>query len=366
MATSTLPTTSVIGYNTTANSTWAEYHGNRTRQSYKRDPNEIQELQARFLPTILVSVPANLILIVIILCNRSLRTQTFFLGVLSLTVFDFCYSAFVLPINMDHFITWGRWRHGDIVCFIYIVLINSKVWMSALMIIVLSVERLLTKLRSVAVIGEKMRTNVSRVLIAIPWCMFLLGSMLITWIKYDEMSRNKYIHETYCLFMVEQTFHIPYMVLAFHIPLSLLVLVPIAMLLVYKYKKSDWNRLSAGAQEPEAVSLYMSTLSVWIASFVYVAFSTPMAAGLTQIVMCIRGWTKCPSMNQYKNSYTVSLLPCVIMPFLWIITVEIRAVLSSIKARVMKKVTSPDGEGNGLSFSSLRHRVSSDGTDIHH
>ncbi|XP_069120546.1 growth hormone secretagogue receptor type 1-like [Argopecten irradians] len=363
MATSVLPSMSTTWYNTTSNVTWPDYQNNNTQKTDSWTSNILPELLARFLPTILFAVPANLTIIIIILCNKNLRTQTFFLGILSISAFDLIYCVFALPINIDHYVTWGRWRHGNVICFIYIILINSKIYTTALMITALSAERLLTKLRSVAVVSDRMTRILSKVMVAMPWCFFVLFTVLCVLIKHDEMTRENYLHETYCLFMAEQTFHMPYVVVAFHIPLCLLVLGPVVMIVMYKCKKSDWDRLSSGTQETE--SLFMSTLCVWIVSFVYLVFCTPMTVCMTEIILCIRNRsTRCPTINFYKNAYTVSLLPCAIMPYLWILTLEIRAILAPLKERARKLVATPDG--TRITLSSLRHRVSADDKEILH
>ncbi|XP_069122168.1 growth hormone secretagogue receptor type 1-like [Argopecten irradians] len=350
---------SSTGYNTTDNFTWLDYRTNNTQTTNNGNDNILPELLARFLPTILFAVPANLTIIIIILCNKNLRTQTFFLGILSISAFDLIYCVFALPINIDHYVTWGRWRHGNVICFIYTVLNNSKIYTTALMITALSAERLLTKLRSVAVVSDRMTKILSKIMVAMPWCFFLLFTVLCVLIKHDEMTRKSDLHETYCIFMAEQTFHMPYVVVAFHIPLCLLVLGPLVMIVMYKCKKSDWDRLSAGAQDNE--SLFMSMLSVWIVSFVYIGFCTPMAVCMTEIILCIRNRsTRCPSIEYSNNAYTVSLLPCAIMPFLWIITLEIRAILATLNDRARKLCASPDDTRTTMSFSSLRHRMTAD------
>ncbi|XP_021355055.1 uncharacterized protein LOC110451394 [Mizuhopecten yessoensis] len=364
MTTTALPmTTSLIGDNSTANSTWPLDQGNITHRPYEMDPNEILDLQKRFIPIIVLSIPAHLSILIIILCNKSLRNQAFFMGVLSMTIFDLFHYMVVLPINFDHYINWGKWRHGNIVCIVYIVFLNSKLYVSALMILALCVERLMTKLRSVAVVGERTSSIVSKVCLVLPWCIGIVGGVLITLIKQDEMSRHRYLHEHYCVFMVEQTFHIPYLVIMYLIPLGLLVLVPIAMMMVvYKYKKSDWNRLSAETLEPAAVSLRMSTLCVWIVSIVYVVLCVPVTYCLTLLVLCVRRIAGCPTIQLYRDTHTVSLLLGFVTPFLWIITVEIRAALLSFKFRVINMVTPSEGQKTVLSFSSLQHKISSDDT----
>ncbi|XP_069120548.1 proteinase-activated receptor 1-like [Argopecten irradians] len=363
MATSVLPTMSTTWYNTTDNFTWPDYY-NYTQKKNSND-NLLQELLARFLPTILFAVPANLTIIIIILCNKNLRTQPFFLGILSISAFDLIYCVFALPINIDQYATWGKWHHGNVICFIYIVLINSKIYTTALMTTALSAERLLTKLRSVAVVSDRMTRILSKVMVAMPWCFFLLFTMLYGLIKYDEMTRKSYLHETYCIFMAEQTFHMPYVVVAFHIPLCLLVLGPVVMIVMYKCKKSDWDRLSSGAQDTE--SLFMTTLCVWIVALVNFVFCTPLAVCMTQIILCIqRTLTICPTFAHVINVHAVSILPCVIMPFLWFITSEIRAILAPLKVRASQLVASPDNRRTTLSFSSLRHRVTADDKEILH
>ncbi|XP_060065816.1 uncharacterized protein LOC132546135 isoform X2 [Ylistrum balloti] len=343
----------VVSYNTT---TW---QSNSTQSTYTRNPNEILELNLRFIPLTVVSIPANLGIIILILYHKTLRTQTFFLGVLSLSVFDLCFSVFALPMLLDSLITWGEWRHGYLACLIYIVILNSKIFMTAFMVGALCIERVIVKLRLVALIGEKTATTLSRVTIVIPWCLWLLGAVLIVLAKQGDMTKNRYIHETYCVFLVDHTFHIPFILIAYHIPLYLLVLITITTMVIYKFWKSDWNRLSAEIVEPEVASLFMSTLCVWITSFVFAIFNTPWLIWITRIVICIRRMTECPSIDSYFNNYFVSLIPTAVLPFIWLITVDIRVVLSSVKNRVMTKITSSGGQKNALSFSSLSHKMSS-------
>ncbi|XP_021355053.1 uncharacterized protein LOC110451392 [Mizuhopecten yessoensis] len=235
-------------YNTTANSTWVEYD-----VEYEMAPNRIMEIQARFIPIILVAIPANLGIIAIILSTKTLRTKAFFLGVLSISVFDLCNGMFVLPMSLEHQLHWNEWPHGESVCIIFQVIAISKTYMSALMTTVLCFERLLAKLQSVATIDGQKVTTLSRVLIALPWCIGILVCVPLIMMNREDMS-NHFTHDEYCLFVLENDFHLSILVM-YLIPLGLLVLVPIAMMVVYKYKKSDWNRLSAETVEPEAVSL---------------------------------------------------------------------------------------------------------------
>ncbi|OWF49704.1 5-hydroxytryptamine receptor 2C [Mizuhopecten yessoensis] len=346
-------------YNTTANSTWVEYD-----VEYEMAPNRIMEIQARFIPIILVAIPANLGIIAIILSTKTLRTKAFFLGVLSISVFDLCNGMFVLPMSLEHQLHWNEWPHGESVCIIFQVIAISKTYMSALMTTVLCFERLLAKLQSVATIDGQKVTTLSRVLIALPWCIGILVCVPLIMMNREDMS-NHFTHDEYCLFVLENDFHLSILVM-YLIPLGLLVLVPIAMMVVYKYKKSDWNRLSAETVEPEAVSLYMSTLCAWIVSLVYVAKYVPLTVVITLFIMCARGNSECPLHSTYENAHTISLLSSAVTPFLWIITVEIRAILTSLIARINKRligtVTPPDGQMNTLSFRSLQNKASSDDT----
>ncbi|XP_060065814.1 uncharacterized protein LOC132546134 [Ylistrum balloti] len=358
-------TTSLIGYNTTAGRNWSYYNGNKSDLTYEMDPNEIITTQARHIPIILFSVSANLFIIVIILSNKSLRTQAFFLGVLSISIFDLLNGAFVLPMKMEHVFHWvDSWRHGQNVCTAFQIISISKALLSSLMNIAVCGERLLAKLTYVAAISKKMASTFAGVLIFLPWGIGSLVCAPILVSNREDVSQHFGNMDKFCVFVLEEASHIPIIVTMYLVPFGLLLLVPAVMLVVYKYKHLRWHRLSTETVEPEAVKLYMSTLSAWIASVVYVVLHCPLAVLVSLFVMCTKGKVDCPDILAYVNATTVATISSAVTPFVWIITVEIRAVLSSIKASITRFAFPTDGRKSVLSFSSLRNKMSSDDTVV--
>ncbi|XP_033731913.1 uncharacterized protein LOC117321565 [Pecten maximus] len=361
MSTPALPNTTSFGYNTTANSTWPEYHGNHSYTNFEMDPIKVLEIKARHIPVIVVSIPSNLFIIAIILGNKNLRTKSFFLGVLSISIFDLCNGVFVLPMSLEHDLHWSsRWNHGEHVCIVFQVLSISKTFLSSLMNIALCIERLLAKLKSVAAISQKLTSTVSGVVIVLPWC---LGALVCAPILLsNRIYIHHFIYDQYCMIVLEKASLIPIIVTMYLIPLALLLLVPTVMLLVYKYKNLRRNLLSEEPVKPEAVSLHMSTLSAWIASLCYVTLHGPLSIVITLLIKCTM--PDCPSTASYVNAYTVSTITSAVTPFVWIITVEVRAVFSSIQTFLSRMLVPTDGRKSVLSFSSLRNQMPTDDTVV--
>ncbi|XP_069120549.1 galanin receptor 2a-like [Argopecten irradians] len=359
----TIPPTT-FGYNTTVNSTWPVYHGNHSHVKFGMTPDRILRIKARHIPAIVVSVPSNLFIIAIILGNKNLRTQAFFLGVLSISIFDLCNGVFVLPMSMEHQLHWAtKWNHGQHVCTAFQIIVYMKTFLSSLMNIAICFERLLSKLKSEAIVSQKTASTMAGALIALPWG---IGAIVCAPILLDNrMDMRHVVDDQYCLFVLEQSSLVPILVTMHLVPLVLLFLVPIVMLVVYKYKNLRWHRFPAEDLHLEVVSLQMSTLSALVASLIYLLTLGPITIVITMFVMCMKPLgTDCPTGYTYENAYTVSILSSAITPFVWTITIEVRDVLSSLKSHVVKLVAPSDGRKNVLSFSSLRNKMSHDDTAV--
>ena len=90
---------------------------------------------------IIASLLGNIIVCVVILSTRSLRQSINSCFILSLAVSDLITTCLVMPFDLEQIISFGRWRHGEIMCNVWTTTYLMAVPTSILSLLALTVYR---------------------------------------------------------------------------------------------------------------------------------------------------------------------------------------------------------------------------------
>ena len=90
---------------------------------------------------IIVSLLGNIIVCVVVLSTRSLRQSINSCFILSLAVSDLITTCLVMPLDLEQIISFGRWRHGEIMCNVWTTTYLIAVPTSILSLLALTVYR---------------------------------------------------------------------------------------------------------------------------------------------------------------------------------------------------------------------------------
>ena len=90
---------------------------------------------------IIASLLGNIIVCVVILSTRSLRQSINSCFILSLAVSDLITTCLVMPFDLEQIISFGRWRHGEIMCNVWTTTYLIAVPTSILSLLALTVYR---------------------------------------------------------------------------------------------------------------------------------------------------------------------------------------------------------------------------------
>ena len=90
---------------------------------------------------IIASLLGNITVCVVILITRSLRQSINSCFILSLAVSDLITTCLVMPFDLEQIISFGRWRHGEIMCNVWTTTYLIAVPTSILSLLALTVYR---------------------------------------------------------------------------------------------------------------------------------------------------------------------------------------------------------------------------------
>ncbi|RMX39007.1 hypothetical protein pdam_00008184 [Pocillopora damicornis] len=90
---------------------------------------------------IIASLLGNITVCVVILTTRSLRQSINSCFILSLAVSDLITTCLVMPFDLEQIISFGRWRHGEIMCNVWTTTYLIAVPTSILSLLALTVYR---------------------------------------------------------------------------------------------------------------------------------------------------------------------------------------------------------------------------------
>ncbi|OWF54915.1 5-hydroxytryptamine receptor 1D-like [Mizuhopecten yessoensis] len=283
------------------------------------------------------TVVFNLVLLLVILTSRSLRTKPLFWNIISLTISDLVVGLFVLPVRLEYTDAM-TWNHGIAICKVWSVLDISHFSLSAMVLVSICSERILAKMETITSIGTQTVKMLSVVVTVFPWAFLLCVCLPVLIVGEENIRYEKMIHfGSVCNYVLESSFFIPSVTVMYILPSSVLILVVVAMMCVYVIKGTAWERLNSNTTESERRSLRMSTVASLVVGMVTIIFWFPYIVLLFVYVTC-RDYTCLPSQVTSAIIFMVSISTSAVTPFLWLLIVEVRETLVSEMNPILHKI----------------------------
>ncbi|XP_060065813.1 histamine H2 receptor-like [Ylistrum balloti] len=284
-----------------------------------------------------LTVVFNLVLLLIILTSRSLRSKPFFWNIISLAISDLVVGLFVLPVRLEYTDAL-TWNHGIVVCKVWSVMDISHFSLSAMILVSICSERILAKVETITSIGTETVKILSILVTVFPWAFLLFICLPVLIVGEESIRYETMVHYgSFCSYVLESSFFIPSVTVMYILPSSVLILLIIAMMCIYVIKNTAWERLNTNTTESERKSLRMSTIASLLAGMVTIIFWFPYIVLLFIYVTC-RDYSCLPGQRTSVVIFMVSTSTSALTPFLWLLVVEVRETLASEMNPILHKV----------------------------
>ena len=166
---------------------------------------------------IIASLLGNITVCVVILSTRSLRQSINSCFILSLAVSDLITTCLVMPFDMERFISFGRWRHGEIMCDVWTTTYLIAVPTSILSLLALTVYRyrLLQEPLDIYKASPLMTRRRASIVVCCLWAYSMLFSLAPV---FGWKWRPRSVYHEYCYFNLSLTFSVLISIINFVTP----------------------------------------------------------------------------------------------------------------------------------------------------
>ena len=156
---------------------------------------------------IIASLLGNITVCVVILTTRSLRQSINSCFILSLAVSDLITTCLVMPFDLEQIISFGRWRHGEIMCNVWTTTYLIAVPTSILSLLALTVYRyrLLREPLDIYKASPLMTRRRASIVVCCLWAYSILFSFAPV---FGWKWRPRSVYFEYCYFNVSLTYSV--------------------------------------------------------------------------------------------------------------------------------------------------------------
>ena len=166
---------------------------------------------------IIASLLGNIIVCVVILSTRSLRQSINSCFILSLAVSDLITTCLVMPFDLEQIISFGRWRHGEIMCNVWTTTYLIAVPTSILSLLALTVYRyrLLQEPLDIYRASPLITRRRASLIVCCLWAYSMLFSLAPV---FGWKRRPRRVYREYCYFNLSLTYSVLSSLINFVIP----------------------------------------------------------------------------------------------------------------------------------------------------
>ncbi|OWF54913.1 allatostatin-A receptor-like [Mizuhopecten yessoensis] len=283
------------------------------------DPARFASLHAKYITISVSGIIFNVLLVLLILLSKTLRTTPLFWNILNLCLYDSVMVMFVIPFGLDYELNWS-WSYGDWMCKMWFAADFWHMLMAGIALTCICADRIFASIQTVMSIRVKTLRLKSIFLVMFPW-IFLVTVCIPMFVAFeDKESQNP---STFCFFQFHEKHMITLACISLALPNILLIIAVTIMLSTHILRGGNWRKIPSNRAYADEARLKLSVIAVWVAASINLLCWLPVTC---VVFFSIIFESKCKGFtwDEYTNVYLLQVTSSSITPCLWIILPEVR------------------------------------------
>ncbi|KAK3087294.1 hypothetical protein FSP39_004316 [Pinctada imbricata] len=291
-----------------------------------------------------LAIIVNLVVVFVVLSDRSLRRSIFMWNVVSLGVSGLLAGLFIIPLNTSRF-DQERWVHGATVCKALIVLDHVQLTLPAIILVFTNLNRIFKIRREhnpLAYAGFSQINVLQCILLISPWIYTFGICVPVLMVSKADDGLFESLYRKYCFFVMRWYFLLVMLTMMMILPIFLLLCSTSILALYYHYGSRGWNRLpnseNANPNSSDVVGTLRSTVfATMISSFVFLFCWTPDLFVLTKALSC-HSHDCMQAESTYLTTYTVSCSACFLSQIPWFLITDVHLRVQELAHSVISRI----------------------------